>query len=245
MVSAALWVGGQVRLLDLFCGAGGAAMGYKWAGFDEIVGVDRVPQPSYPFEFIEADVTEIFDPSYPSAETSPVDLSTFDLVHASPPCQAYSAITPDKSLHPDLIDATRVVMGQYIAERGSTRHAHTVIENVERAPLLGHIRLCGSMFGLQVQRHRYFELSFPMLSPQCDHRRWIAGRPWTVTGDLHKTDQRHVHSFKPSFEHGKDLMGIEWVRSPHELVEAIPPAYTRFIGEAYLDWLSNTNDGRH
>ena len=90
------------------------------------------------------------------------------------------------------------------------------------------------MFGLQIQRHRYFELTFPMMSLACNHLVWDTGRPWTITGDLNNKDQPYPHSWKPSFDHGKALMDMPWVETVHELGEAIPPAYTRFIGEQFL-----------
>jgi DNA (cytosine-5)-methyltransferase 1 len=205
-----------MRLLDLFSGAGGAAVGYHRAGFDEIIGVDIEPQPNYPFTFVQADAFDVL---------ATWDLSEFDMIHASPPCQRWSASTRDPEKHPDLIAPTR----QALIALG----VPYVIENVERAPLIGYLRLCGSMFGLQVRRHRYFELSFPAMSPACNHREWTAGRPWSVIGHLSNKDQKHQHSFKPSFEQGRRLMEMPWAKTVHELVEAIPPAYTEFIGEQF------------
>lgn len=207
----------MTKLLDLFCGAGGAAMGYHQAGFTEIVGVDINPQPNYPFDFIQADVLDM---------TSVGDV---DLIHASPPCQHWSASTRDPSRHPDLIAPTR----DLLIASGKPY----IIENVERAPLIGYLRLCGSMFGLPVQRHRYFELSFPAMSLACNHLEWN-GQPWSVIGHLSTKDQRHPHSWKPSFDRGREAMEMPWVQTVHELVEAIPPAYTKFIGEAFLAQVS-------
>jgi len=201
-----------MRLLDLFSGAGGAAWGYHLAGFTEIVGVDIVPQPNYPFDFVRAD-----------ALNPPVDLGAFDLVHASPPCQAYSNISPQTTEYPDLVAPTQ----RLLADRPH------VIENVPGAPLNGYLRLCGSMFNTDIQRHRYFEMTFPAWSPPCSHN-WAEGRPWTVTGELKATiDDRYQHSFKPSLVRAQTLMGIDWM-TRHEITEAIPPAYTRFIGEQFI-----------
>jgi DNA (cytosine-5)-methyltransferase 1 len=137
------------RLLDLFCGAGGAAMGYHRAGF-EVFGVDILPQPRYPFPFIQAD-----------ALFPPVRLSEFDAIHASPPCQAYSRLRHLPWLkgreYPALIDATRAML----QEAG----VPWVIENVEDAPLRNGLNLCGMMLGLPLTRHRRFESSVLLLQP--------------------------------------------------------------------------------
>jgi DNA (cytosine-5)-methyltransferase 1 len=142
-----------VRLLDLFCGAGGAAVGYHRAGF-EVIGVDIEAQPRYPFEFHRGD-----------AMTFPLD--GFDAVHASPPCQHYANVTawrgrPDD--HPDLIGATR--------ERLSAAGGPWIMKNVPEAPVRPDFLLCGSQFGLNVRRHRSFETSprlFSLIAP-CRHR---------------------------------------------------------------------------
>lgn len=199
------------RLLDLFCSAGGAAMGYHLAGFDEIVGVDIVPQPNYPFHFVQGDALK-----------PPVRLEDFDLIHASPPCQRFSTATLHPEDHPDLIDSTRRLLA----------NTHHVIENVRNSGLVGHIQLCGSMFGMQIQRHRFFELSFFAMSPPCHHV-WDNGRPWTITGHLHHAATIYPHSQKPSRRQALVLMETPWMTHT-EVVEAIPPAYTQFIGEAFL-----------
>jgi hypothetical protein len=141
------------RLLDLFCGAGGAAVGYDRAGFD-VVGVDIRPQPRYPYEFHQGD-----------ALTFPLD--GFDAVHASPPCQAYANVTAWRGIpeeHPDLVGPARA--------RLTGSGLPWVIENVPEAPIRPDLLLCGSQFGLKVRRHRAFETSPRLFSllPPCRHR---------------------------------------------------------------------------
>jgi DNA (cytosine-5)-methyltransferase 1 len=190
------------RLLDLFCGAGGAAMGYHRAGF-EVVGVDIKPQPHYPFEFHQAD-----------ALTYPLD--GFDAYHASPPCQAYSVTRNRSKDYPDLVGVTRQVL--------ACTCKPYVIENVMGAPLRNPIKLCGSSFLLNVWRHRLFESNILLLRPQCRHKE--CPPPLQITGKLHPTPQHR----KPwTLEEGSAAMGIDWM-SWEELTQAIPPAYTEYIG---------------
>ena len=205
-----------MRLLDLFCGAGGAAMGYHQAGFDEIIGIDIRPQPSYPFTFVQADALH-----------PPVRLKDFDLIHASPPCQRYSVMTLNALNHPDYIDQVRIML-----EMGGRPF---VIENVEGAPLIASIKLCGSMFGLQVQRHRLFELGgFELiLTPPCNHKSWAEGRPWTVVGKGGGGKYRHSWKHRNA-DHAADLLGMPRGGRIRDYTEAIPPAYTRYIGEQFL-----------
>lgn len=145
-----------MKLLDLYCGAGGAATGYHRAGFD-IVGVDHKPQKRYPFEFHQADALEFL------AEHG----SEFDLIHASPPCQRFSTATPmsHRKKHLDLITPTRAAL----LKIGKPY----IIENVTGARHMLHnsIMLCGSMFGLRIRRHRYFEIvpEILALTPPCNH----------------------------------------------------------------------------
>lgn len=146
------------RLLDLFCGAGGCSKGYADAGF-YVVGVDVEPQPNYPFRFIQADALEFLREGR---------WQGFDVIHASPPCQRYSAaaeIHDTSERHPDLIDPTRALL--------RATGLPWVMENVERAPLETTLRLCGSMFELGVLRHRLFESNVLMLGP-------IWRQPWRV-----------------------------------------------------------------
>ncbi|MGW5517104.1 DNA methylase [Nocardia africana] len=211
---------GRPRLLDLFCKAGGASMGYHRAGFD-VVGVDIEPQPRYPFEFHRADALE-----FVAAHGH-----EFDAVHASPPCQAY---TPLGALHrhkvyPDLVAATRAALD----ETGLPY----VIENVMSAPLIKQrsIMLCGGMFGLRTYRHRRFESRLPLTAPShprhvirtaTKQRRklWAQGWHVSVTGDV-------------GVYVGPAAMGIDWMNG-NELCQAIPPAYTQHLGRHLIAQLS-------
>ena len=204
-------------LLDLFCGAGGAAVGYHRAGFD-VVGVDINPQPHYPFEFIQAD-----------ALTFPLD--GFDAIHASPPCQAYSVMAHyTKGEYPRLINPIRV--------RFVSSGLPWVVENVVGAPLIAPIRLCGSSFGLGVRRHRLFEMSEPpALVPTCSHYHHPAPIDVTGTGGLGsrpRTAPGGGKSRKPrTLAEAREAMGIDWMTRA-ELSEAIPPAYTEWIGRQLM-----------
>ncbi len=202
------------RLLDLFCGAGGAAMGYHRAGF-EVVGVDIHHQPNYPFEFIQSDALELaFHPG------------DFDAIHASPPCQAYSTATVYRDRHADLYATTRTLL--------QATGLPYVIENVIGAPYRSGFILCGSMFGMRVRRHRNFESSELMLRPECRHEE--QGRPITVTGEGGAFSGRH--SLRVSKFQWGDLMGMPWA-TPAEIAQAIPPAYTEWIGSRLLEVISS------
>lgn len=197
-------------LLDLFCCAGGAAMGYYRAGFD-VVGVDIAPQPRYPFTFIQADCMTL-DPAF---------IASFDAIHASPPCQRYSAAQRlQKNEHPDLVGPTRKMI-----EAAGVLY---VIENVPGAPLLNPVTLCGSMFeGLRVYRHREFESNIPLVTPEHPphtERQVKMGRAVT-NGEFIQV----VGNFS-GVAYARQAMGIDWM-TRDELRESIPPAYTQFIGE--------------
>ena len=204
------------RLLDLFCGAGGAAMGYHRAGF-EVAGVDLNPQPHYPFEFHQGD-----------AMTWP--LEGFDAIHASPPCQRFSKSVSKKhrERHPDLIGPTR--------ERLIASGVPWIIENVPRAPLIDPITLCGSSFGLEVRRHRLFEMSdAPLWVPSCRHEDYLP----RFTPAWNRTTLLRFRPISggwgaPDLEADRAGMGIDWPMTTHELSESIPPAYTEWIGTQLL-----------
>lgn len=216
------------RLLDLFCGAGGAAMGYHRAGFD-VVGVDIKDQPRYPFTFIRADALEFLDSLW-------LDTGAFDLVHASPPCQHYSDLARrngNADEHPDLIGPVRLALAR--------RARDYVIENVEGAPLFEPTMLCGARFrlsadGYKLRRHRLFEATFPIEIEGCacasDHRPIIdvsGGGPTHAP----RTDGGGGRTYKGTVAQKRAVMGIDWMTGA-EIVESIPPAYTEFIGRQFF-----------
>lgn len=203
------------RLLDLFCGGGGAARGYQMAGF-HVTGIDNRPQPRYAGDaFIQADALE-----YVAGHGH-----EYDVIHASPPCQAYSSMrhVTGKS-YPDLVAPTRRAL--------QATGKPFVIENVFGAPLLQPLMLCGTMFGLDVIRHRLFEIcpEIYALTPPCCHNKSCAkqgravkpGQFITVTGSY------------SGAQFARDAMGIDWM-SRAEMSQAIPPAYTLFIGQQLWD----------
>jgi DNA (cytosine-5)-methyltransferase 1 len=212
-------VGVKPRLLDLFCGAGGAAMGYSRAGF-EVVGVDINPQPNYPFEFVEADALEYL------AQWIDLRLVGFDAIHASPPCQAFSVATADKSKHKDLVTPLRPLL----EETGLPY----VIENVPGAPLLNPVVLCGSSFNLRVRRHRLFETNWPLMVPPCAHGQ--QGQPVGVYGGGTGTGQKRGRKVMSSAE-AMEVMEMPWADRAGA-TQAIPPAYTEFIGTQLLAYLA-------
>lgn len=201
-----------VRILDMYCGAGGASAGLHQAFPDaSIVGIDIKPQPRYPFSFIEGDAL------------TDVSLEPFDFVWASPPCQAFTplrAVTGRQ--YPNLIDATRSLL----VASGKP----WIVENVIQAPLIRSITLCGAMFeGLRVYRHRQFEANFQIRAPR--HPKHVvpatgsqrgrkahyeAGGFITITGDVGT--------------YCGPAMGIDWMNG-NELSQAIPPAYSRYLAQ--------------
>ena len=212
----------KARLLDLFCGAGGCSVGYARAGFD-VVGVDIKPQPRYPFEFHHADALEFV------AEHS----GEFDAIHASPPCQAYSRLRTLPWLKDreywDSIPPTRAAL--------MATGKPWVIENVDGAPVRG-ISLCGLMFGLQwddgtpLYRHRLFESTGMLLAPSHPTHsvvlvpgRMLKGRARLNNGYVIGGHQNGLRA--------KGAMAIDWMTGA-ELSQAVPPAYTEFIGRQLL-----------
>lgn len=200
------------RLLDLFAGAGGAARGYQQAGF-HVTGVDIVDQPRYAGdEFHQAD-----------AMTWPLD--GYDAIHASPPCQAYTTggRAAKDGRHPDLLPTIR--------QRLATTGTPYVIENVPGAPMRADIILCGSMFGLPVRRHRWFEtnIGLPPWTLGCNHSQPVTG----VYGHPHGDAGAWPGMLPSTLATWSTAMGIEWM-TVAELTNAIPPAYTEWIGHQLL-----------
>jgi SAM-dependent methyltransferase len=214
-----------MRILDLFCGAGGAAEGYARAGF-EVVGVDITPQPNYPFRFYHFNALDILK------EREFVE--SFDAIHASPPCQFHSTVTPQGSRkeHLNLIPPTRDLLLQY--------GKPYVIENVmgAKSSLVDPIQLCGSSFGLDVRRHRLFEVNWNLQPAPCDHS-WQTPRFDVYEhGKWIKSPVVRVYGTGggKAAEHWEKAMGIDWM-TRKELAQAIPPAYTEFIGQQLMEYL--------
>lgn len=209
-------------LLDLFCCAGGAGVGYQRAGFD-VIGVDIAPRPTYPLPFIQADAMAL-DPKF---------IAFFDAVHASPPCQSYSDLAKrngNADEWPQLIEPVR----NMLVASGRPY----IIENVEGAPLRDPVILCGTMFeGLRVLRHRLFEANFPITAPA--HGK----HPKVHTFDKRKSHFGKTDEWKDfvqvtgggncTLAAARDAMGIDWM-TKGEINEAIPPAYTELIGRQLL-----------
>lgn len=204
-----------MRLLDLYCKAGGASAGYNQAGF-EVVGVDITKQRRYPYEFIQADALEILnDHEF---------LSQFDVIAASPPCQTHSRTQHLRNAQGkgtskiDLIPQTRTAL--------MASGKPYVIENVPGAPLVNPVQCCGSSFGLKVRRHRLFESNLPLVGTFCDHK--AQGRPVGIYGSMRDNIPQGGKTASTMAE-ASGAMGISWMIWS-ELVEAIPPAYTHHLG---------------
>jgi DNA (cytosine-5)-methyltransferase 1 len=212
-------------LWDLFCGAGGAAEGFRRGGFERIVGVDIAPQPRYPFEFVQADVIDWVRERLRAGERP-------DAAHASPPCQAYSDLRHRTGRsYVELVAPTRVLLRRL--------GVPYVIENVEGAPLLAPVLLCGTMFeGLRVLRHRLFETNWPLLVPPHPPR-----HPLVFTHDKRKAHYGRLDQATAfvqvtgggncTLANARSAMGIDWM-TKDELNEAVPPAYTEHIGRQLI-----------
>jgi DNA (cytosine-5)-methyltransferase 1 len=202
-----------MKVLDLFCGAGGASMGYHRAGF-KVTGVDIKHGKRYPFKYLRLNVMEL----------QPSDLAEYDLIHASPPCQTHSItrnlrIAQGKQTDKlDLIEPTRALL--------QASGKPYVIENVPGAPLFKPILLCGSAFDLKVRRHRLFESNLELKGTVCDHKK--QGRPVGVYGSM-RDEIPSGGKTAESIEQAREAMGIDWMIWG-ELVEAIPPVYTEYLG---------------
>lgn len=240
------------RLLDLFCGAGMAADGYAAAGF-EVVGVDIKPQPDYPYEFFQADALQVLSGSHlgPRGKCWCFD---FDVIHASPPCQLFTRAKHlrdaqgGKSKAVDLLTPTLALLREF-----DMPPIPWVVENVENAkslmqPLVDFhpegneylVCVCGSAFGLEVQRHRLFLSNVPVVGTAHYHDRFpidpVSGkpRPWGVyhvPGDSIPAGGRTARDA----EHARELFGMARSLPWDSLKEGFPPAYTVWIGAQLLD----------
>jgi DNA (cytosine-5)-methyltransferase 1 len=210
-----------IKLLDLFCGVGGASAGYAKAGF-EVTGIDVKHGKRYPFTYIRGDVMAL-DIDF---------LQQFDVIHASPPCQTYSITqhlrnAQGKSTSKlDLLEPVRAMLIQ--------SGKPYIIENVKGAPLINAVQLCGSSFGLAVRRHRLFESNLPLTGSLCNH----TVRPVGVYGSM-RDEIPGGGKTADTIEQARQAMGIEWALWG-ELVEAIPPAYTEFIGLQIMELLNKS-----
>ncbi|MGA5424584.1 SAM-dependent methyltransferase [Streptomyces lavendulocolor] len=213
--------GQKPRLLDLFCHRGGMAMGYHRAGFD-VVGVDLDADcaSEYPFTFVHGDAIE-----YLRAHGH-----EYDLIHASPPCQAYTPLNAyNHKQYPDLIDPTRDAM------RATGRPY--VIENVEaaRPKMIKPVMLCGPMFRLRMYRHRLFETNFPLTQPAhpahtalCTRNGYLPTleRPFmTITGGRHSKAWQRAAA---------QALDTPWITTIRGVCEAVPPAYAHWIGTQFF-----------
>ena len=259
-----------MKVLDLFCCSGGAAVGYEKAfGDAEITGVDHVFKKEYPYNFIKADIVDFIQ------ETPIGWFREFDFIHASPPCQIHSRtkeLAKAQGNLPSDVDYMPLM-------RHFLLHVEVpyVIENVVEAwtgpwkksgekgtdPRMINTILCGSSFGLGVQRHRMFESSFPISSLLCDHKTpsWPIGpkgkpKPWGIYGSM--GDQVKGVSTKhpergvitggwtvPDLKTGQKAMGITHITQWSNLKEAIPPAYTEHIGKCFLKHMQGKVETGH
>ena len=223
-----------MKMIDLYCCAGGAAMGYHQAGFDEIIGVDIVDRPNYPFEFVKMDALEFLRTA---------DLSDVSFIHASPPCQCYSKlkhlsgnVEKWEETHVDLVAPTR----EALIKTGKP----FVIENVEGSPLINPIKLYGSQFpNLYTQRPRLFESNISLkepINPKVKHKTGKLGYGPAEDGFITVAGirpQRGMNEVQTKLYYGFALGGIDWM-SLEELTQAIPPAYTEFIGKQIIEYLN-------
>lgn len=202
-------------VLDLFCGAGGCAVGYHRAGFD-VLGVDIRPSPRYPFPCVRADALEFLQTA---------NLAPITMIHASPPCQRYSrAQVLQGRTHPDLVPAVRAALV-------ATGKPY-VIENVVGAPLIHPVTLCGLMFGLRVFRHRLFETDGWLLSPPHEPHgdRRIGKDGFCCPAGDGDSGRRRIPSDHRRVDVWRQGMEIAWM-TRDELAQAVPPAYTQWVGD--------------
>ena len=204
-----------MKLLDLFCGAGGASKGYAMAGF-EVTGIDVKHGKRYPFKYIRGDVRDYLHVEF---------LQQFDVIAASPPCQTHSATKHLRNAQGKT--TSKIDMIPEVREALIASGKPYVIENVPNAPLINPVQVCGSGFGLKVRRHRLFESNVPLVGNTCNHK--AQGKPVGIYGSMRDEIPNGGHTAKTMAE-ANEAMGIDWMIWS-ELVESIPPSYTKFIGD--------------
>lgn len=222
----------MARLLDLYCGAGGAAVGYHRAGFSHITGIDTRNQPRYPFDYIQADALE-----YLAAHGH-----EYDAIHASPPCQAFVAlakVSTGQNNHPDLLTPTLAALQPLTTP--------WVVENVETAPMPATVILCGSSFNLKVRRHRKFASNIFIPAKPCQHKDqpYVIGVYGSGAGarghfrwDPQRKKMRNFGRQARYTAEASDAMGgLDWMVR-REMNEAVPPAYTEYIGRYLLEYIT-------
>lgn len=205
----------QLKMLDLYCGGGGAGYGYEQAGFN-VTGVDIKPQPKYQGKFIQADAIDYLKAHF----------QEYDVVHASPPCQAYSMASMQfrkaGKAYVDLIEVTR----RELIKTGKPY----IIENVSGSPLKNPIELCGLMFGMRTYRHRLFESNIEIKTPP--HPKHTAQN--AKMGRKPKDGEfiQYVGHFS-GVGLVQEMTGLYWL-GQSELAQSIPPQYTKFIGDLII-----------
>ena len=234
----------QPILLDTFCCAGGSATGYERAGF-VVYGIDKKAQPRFPFPFIKIDTLKALDIllsgdklTFNNGEN--LSLDDISVIHASPPCQIHSRMRK-LNVSQGVAKNYKELIAPVRTKLKATGKIY-IIENVEGSPLIDPITLCGSSFGLLVRRHRLFESNVSLWGKPCAHYIEVKDKP--NLNRLHKGNSRvvgcygHGRGKGDTVELWSKAMGIDWM-SRHELSQAIPPAYTEWIGSQVIDILNN------
>lgn len=237
------------KILDLYCSAGGAAMGYHRAGFD-VYGADIEPQPHFPFAFHQGDAIVILANllrgrsiqfRHVDGTIEALSLADFDAIHASPPCQAYSITKhTHKNSHPELVPPTRWLLRKTALP--------FIIENVPGAPLRDPLILCGSMFHLRatdvdgselaLRRHRLFESNLWLMPPGgCYHDGTPIGGVYGGGSSSRRRATERRGGYVPVAAVSRVLLGIDWMNRD-ELAQSIPPAYTEWIGHQIIDQIA-------
>lgn len=209
-----------MKLLDLYCGAGGAAVGLVQAGFPvkNVVGVDIEPQPDYPFKFVQKDVMDL-DESF---------LEGFDLIWASPPCQAFSNASASArqqgKVYPDLIAKTRNLL--------INSNTPYCMENVVQAPIRRDFILCGTMFKKKFIRHRKFEIwGFEVEKLLHPHHHTVKLIEKCGYATMAGNGQGKGVSSLLAWQRAMDIF---WTENKHSIAEAVPPCYSKYIGEEFM-----------